>query len=259
MLNIKSSYSKEIAFIVSSCDKYYFLWDPFFKSLKKYWPDCPFNLYLITNLQEYNNAKVKTLKIGEDKSFSDNLIKAISMVEENKFILWFEDVFFSGKVLTNEFLELLYNAEKNNCDYLKLSNDMPLSYESSKLTEFTGELPKNIKYRSALGLAFYKRNVLKDLLIPGLNAWELDKSNLSNNLPYKFCALNLKGLNLNYIPYEHLLIKGKWNRSAIKFLKKEGFSNLLDYLENQSIFSNFYIKVYKFRLLILRIFRIYWK
>ena len=156
MLETKESYSKGIAFIVSSCDKYKFLWDPFFKSLNKYWPDCPFKLYLITNLEEYHNDQVKTLKIGEDKSFSDNLIKAISMVEENKFILWFEDVFFSGKVLTNQFLELLCNSEKNNCDYLKLSNDMPLSYESSKGNEFIGELPRDIKYRSALGLAFYK-------------------------------------------------------------------------------------------------------
>ena len=108
-------------------------------------------------------------------------------------------------------------------------------------------------------MAFYKRKVLNDLLIPGLNAWELDKSDISNTLTYKFCALTPKGSKLNYIPYEHLLIKGKWNRSAIKFLKKEGFSNLLNNLANQSLASRYYIKLYQFRLFILRILRIYWK
>ena len=78
--------------------------------------------------------------------FFDNLIKAISMVKENKFILWFEDVFISQKVSTNQFLELLLSADKNNCDYLKISNDMPMSYKSIKECEFIGELPKNIKY-----------------------------------------------------------------------------------------------------------------
>ena len=69
MFKTKELYSEDIAFVVSSCDKYYFLWDPFFKTLEKYWPDCPFQLYLITNSLDYQNEKVKTLNIGEDNLF----------------------------------------------------------------------------------------------------------------------------------------------------------------------------------------------
>ena len=45
-----------------------------------------------------------------------------------------------------------------------------------------GELPKGIRYRSAIGATLYHKSTLKKLLTQGLHAWDIDKSNLSDSL-----------------------------------------------------------------------------
>ena len=44
--------NSQYAVVVSSCDAYSDAWKPFFKLFFKYWSDCPFPIYLVTNTRE---------------------------------------------------------------------------------------------------------------------------------------------------------------------------------------------------------------
>ena len=46
--NDKNYIKNKFAILIVSCDKYSDLWDPFFKLFFKFWPDCPFNIYLLS-------------------------------------------------------------------------------------------------------------------------------------------------------------------------------------------------------------------
>ncbi len=41
--------NSELAILVCSCDKYADVWEPFFKLFFKFWPDCPYPIYLLSN------------------------------------------------------------------------------------------------------------------------------------------------------------------------------------------------------------------
>lgn len=40
--------------LVLSCDKYKYAWDDFFNLRDKFWPDCPYKWYLVTESADYS-------------------------------------------------------------------------------------------------------------------------------------------------------------------------------------------------------------
>ena len=249
---------KKIAFLVVSCDNYSDLWLPFFTLLDKYWKDRNAKVYLLSNHKDFSWPGVNTIKVGDDVSYSDNLSKAMEEIDEEWILLWLEDLFFAEDVNQSLLDKIISEFQSFDCGYLKIAPDMPLSYESINNSAI-GNLPKGIKYRSAIGATLYHKSTLKKLLIPGASAWELDKSNLSDTIDDPFYALTSKSYNFLPIKYVNTLIKGKWSIPSIKFLKKEGFGEILHKRGVESFFSWLYAILFNLRLSILRMLKIHWK
>lgn len=251
--------SNEISLLVVSCDAYRDLWPPFFGSLFKYWPDCQFKIYLGSNHIGFNNDKVCSLLIGADIDYSSNLIKYLNEIPTDWVIIWIEDLFLTNKVNNNYLNSILDNAIKNDVGYLKLAANTPWVYSYDNDLQI-GPIPIGVKYRSGIGLALWKKKALLDLLVPGENAWEIERygSRRSNESAHSFYAFTSNMRNNIPIKFLNSVIKGRWNLEVISFLKKEGFSNLISKRKKQSIWSYIYIKLYLFRLELFRILRIYW-
>ncbi len=257
-MKISENRSYDTAFVVVSCDKYSELWNPFFKCLSKYWLDCPFEKYLITNHLETNHENVKILKIGEDKSYSDNLRTALENIDYEWIILWLDDVFIADFVDTKRLMHILMHVKKNGAGYLKLAADMPMAYEPDPGEE-VGHLPKGIRYRSAIGCTLYRKSTLLKLLIPNSSAWDLDRSRIADELSEPFYALTPSASRKPPIKYSHLLIKGRWILESLPFLRKEGFEKLIQWRESESILNYIYAKLYLTRLFFYRWCRVYWR
>ncbi len=247
-----------IAFVVVSCDKYKDLWPAFFKSFFKYWDNCSLDVFLISNFENYNDPKVKPLQIGEDKDYSSNLVQAISKIEQQWIFLWLEDCMFSKRIDNEIVTDILQSAiQRPNLGYIKLSNDYPSAYHCISGLPF-GTIPKGVKYRSAIGMSLYRKDVLLKLLEPGKNAWELDKSDFSDNLTQDFYALSHKLVNKPIFPYVNTVIKGKWYLPALQYFKREGLDAMILHREKQSLKDFLYIKLFWAWFFFLRTFKIYW-
>jgi hypothetical protein len=246
----------DVSFVVVSCDRYKDLWSPFFKSFEKYWGSLQFKVYLISNYESYTADFVTTINVGEDKSYADNLRRGIDQIDSEWIILWLEDCIPAREINVELFNKVISEALSSyNLGYLKLSNDLPLSYSGNRLF---GNLPKGVRYRSAIGMSLYRKDVLKKLLIPGENAWELDKSSLSDSLSEEFHALSSSFFANPLMPYVNTVIKGKWSRAALNFLRKEGFDEVINLRAKESLSGYLYIKLFYYWSLFLVTFRIYW-
>lgn len=49
----ESGRAADVAVVVASCDAYADLWEPFFRLFRRYWPDCPYPVYLGSNFRTY--------------------------------------------------------------------------------------------------------------------------------------------------------------------------------------------------------------
>ena len=90
----------KIAVLVISCDKYSDLWEPCTKMFNKFWPDCNYDKFLVSNFAEYNKDGFNNILIGHDKSWSHGLKIALKRLE-NQYEYVFtmvEDYFFIEKI-----------------------------------------------------------------------------------------------------------------------------------------------------------------
>jgi len=249
---------KDTAFVVVSCDKYSDMWGPLFKCLSKYWSDCPFEKYLVTNHMDFMCDDVNVINIGDDISYSDNLRIALECITHEWIILWLDDVFISKKVNTNRFLEILEYVKSRKAASFKFDPRMPMAYSPDSFKE-VGMLPKGIKYRAGIGSTFYNKQALLRLLVPGASAWELDRGEIDRDMDEPFYALTPASSSNPPLVYEHILVKGSVTIDSLSFLRKEGFVDLVKIRKMQSISNYIYMKLYYFRLFFYRFFEIYWK
>jgi hypothetical protein len=220
--------SKKIAMLVISCDKYSDLWPIFFESWFKYWPNCPLKIYLGSNFKKYDHKDITMINVGEDSDYSSNLSAMVDKIDEDYLILTVEDVFLSGPVDEENLFLYFKEFFDNGAVYLKLQDTYPVGYDNDT-TIRTSPVASNIKYRLGMGLSFWSKGVLKENLVPGMSAWDMEKmGEFGRDIP----ACDVYSLNHHFsgappFQYVHGVIKGAWTRKAISWLVKEGYQELL--------------------------------
>ena len=70
------------AYVVLSCDPYSDIWDVYGQLFERFWPDCPFDLYLASHHKSFDKYGFKPILLGEDISWSHGLIVLIDKLEE---------------------------------------------------------------------------------------------------------------------------------------------------------------------------------
>ena len=217
----------------------------------------PLSIIFSFKFKRFDDDKLKNISYGIDQPFSTNLINILKKIEEENIILWFEDAFLAKKV-NNSFVTNLVDKALS-LDVRSFKIDMLISplYYGEK-TDLFGPIPRGVKYRSAIGMALYKRSTLDQLLIPGESAWELDKSTRADNLDLEFHSLNSK-LRFNR-PFTIInsVVKGKWIFNGPKFLKNEGLEDVIKNRGRQPIKDYLYIKLFLLRVEIFFLFKKYW-
>jgi len=240
------------AILVVSCDAYQDLWPPFFHCFFKYWPDCPYPLYLGSNIATYDDPRVASIAIGTDLDYSSNLLKMLSNIEEEWVILWIEDRPPSRAVRTDRILHMIDTAKAQDAVYLKLIPNLPRALGNADI----GEVPKGTRYRVGMTVALWRKSFLKQFLRPGESAWEIEydgvkRADMSDE---KFFAL---GMRVSDPPLKdiHLVAKGRIIREAIPFLKSEGVLHYLSLRKPISLRFYLYAKLNLFFWSVVYFFR----
>ncbi len=203
----------KFAVLVISCDKYSYVWPAFFHFLNKYWHDCPYKIYLVSNFIKADFTKVENILVGQDLSWSDNVIKALDKIVEENIFIFLEDEFLIDHV-DNDKIRNLFNwflCHDANC--LRLN---PIPFPDKQFNKNVGIVSKGTIYRVSTVLTLWKKNVLSSLLVQGENAWEFEtRGTLRSNQYGQFFSVRKE-----VIRFRNVIIKGKWLRSGIKMLDR---------------------------------------
>lgn len=263
MVEKKSKYiaihDNDVTLLIVSCDAYKDLWRPFFHSLFKYWPDCPYPIFLGSNESEYSDPRIKSILVGPDRDYSSNLLDMLDRIETSWLILWIEDLLLSAPLNTARLSNLIAVAQNHQLGYLKLSANTPWAFTKDKTQEM-GPIPKGVKYRATIGLSLWNKDVLIRLLRPGESAWEIERNGSlrSNSFVEQFYCLSPSVRSNPPISYVHTVMKGRWIRDSLSFLRNEGLGACIPNRPIQSCRSYLYSNMYLLRLDIYRRLRKYW-
>jgi hypothetical protein len=210
------------AVIVVSCDKYRDLWNPCFSFLFRYWPDCPFPIYLVSNFEKYDSPRVKTVLVGKDRNWSSNLARALSEIDCEFVLVLMEDYFLDHQVNTARILSLAQYMRLRRAACLRLLPSPGPDFPSEDNPE-VGEIRKGAPYRLSLQAAIWDRSILLRLLRWGENAWELEVlgSRRTDKIETPFLSVQKSEPAMTY---ENAVVKGRWDPEAIEFCKRENMA-----------------------------------
>lgn len=90
---------KKITLVVSSCDKYSTAWKPYFELIKKFWPEHPSKIYLISETKQYQDDQLNIISLNyPNGSWSERLYNTLNIIDTEYIIFSLEDFFLLGPV-----------------------------------------------------------------------------------------------------------------------------------------------------------------
>jgi hypothetical protein len=214
--------SADCSLLVVSCDKYADAWPMFFHLLWKMWPDCPFPVFLGTNSLSYADSRITMIHIGEDRSWCDNLQVMLARIETPYVLVMLDDYFILETVDNQRIVETLGAVKKLNGAYAILNATMPPPDRLIEEYPWLGEMDPGFPYRCSLNPAFWRRDVLSELLMTGESCWDFEHfgSIRSGSRSERFLRNTTILLRID----KNGIWRGVWCRPTVKLAKKLGIS-----------------------------------
>ncbi len=204
------NHNKKIAIIIPSCDKYSDVWSLLSQSYDKFWNDCIYKKYIITNSDISVPYNFNPINVWSDVDWSSNLIFAIKNIDTDYILLHIDDLIFCSNVNSKYVEKYVDTAVSQNFNYLQFINYDWWKYEHNLL-----EKKVNEPYRTSTIFSLRKKDILLNLLRVWENPrqFEVDWTQRSKNSDKWFFLWK------SWFEFVNLIIKGYLEWRSLKKLE----------------------------------------
>jgi hypothetical protein len=225
-LSLDAGMERETAVLVMSCERYQQAWEPFFTLLFRYWPECPYQVYLCTDRGNYPDPRVTMLEIGKDLGWANNFRHALTNITASRVILTLEDFFPNDRWDNTLIRKLVRHAHDYDVGCLRF---FPCPGPTGPWfgTPILGTVGPTDPYRVSTMNAVWKKQMLLELIKDGMNAWqfELEGSKAASVRPEPFLSVFPEEGKPCPMPYYATgITKGVWEENALALLRREGIA-----------------------------------
>ena len=217
---------QDMAILIPSCDAYSELWDINIKSLLKYWPGLTnkysfIPIYLMSNHESFGNPRVMNLKLGEDVSWSDNMINALSQIDKKYILIVRDDYIMNGAVDEKRFIELYRIFLRYNAPYMNFVGHPDVYYDGPMLLDDVMIKNRVGHYRNNTQISIWQKKDLLSVLKSGESAWDFEiRGNFRTKSflrPFLWPTGNFPFTYLNAVD------KRKYNRGVVEQINRSGY------------------------------------
>ncbi len=242
---------RKMAIVIMSCDAFSDVWDPFFTLFQRFWPECPFEVYLISENKEVKNFPCKTILPGLGKNWSDRLIYALQQLEEKYVLFLQEDYFINKPVDTKWITEILLLCEKKDLVNVRLYPT--ITSELIKLAEFPlGRIDKEKEqYVVCTQATIWSREFMLSILGHNESVWDVERNGSlrAKEMPHEFYSVypttDPDKLDEGYYPVTYLFLtsvtRGKWTMKTVKYCRQNGIFLNMELRKANSYIDEFYM------------------
>jgi hypothetical protein len=215
-----------VSILISSFDGFSDCWGPVCHGFSRYWSDCPYPIYLITNQKPFLCENVNIIRLGQDYGWTRNLKLALAQIDSTYIIYFQEDYWINEKVNSVAINEYLSIMDEQHLNYLRLLAHPVPDHEFSD-DERLGILATDAPYRTALQAAIWRKDVLLDLLNVDESPWQFEVQGTIRSQKYERTFLSVKKHEDD--PYYYgiryvctAINQGRWARMAKEYAMCEG-------------------------------------
>ena len=202
--------------LVTSCDAYQDVEGPFITLFRKYWPDCPFEVVLLTETTETEGFD-RTIKTGKGKTWSQMLVEALKQIETPYVLMEMNDFMLAAPVDTANLLKRIEQMKQFDVVNLRLIPNPP-GQRPWRETDLL-EMPKNTAYCVSCQTGIWQREYLLGLAAQNKSAWEFERygSFMVGNEPRPILVTPKREY-----PDVDTVHKGHWVPAGVQLLKENG-------------------------------------
>jgi len=204
---------------IPSCDAYADLWKPFFTLFWRYWPDCPFPVYLGANRLRYDDPRVVSVASAPGRNWADQAREQIGALPTPYVLLVLEDFFWRRPTRTTEVLALFAALRGLEGAMLRLTNRPPPD-EPVLGQPGIGRIRPGAPYRASTQATIWHKATLLELMGSGESIWDFEVagSRRSDRWVDGFYCTWRQVLPYGY----HVVQKGKWFRHEARRFRRMG-------------------------------------
>jgi hypothetical protein len=220
----------DISMLVLSCDKYKDLWEDFFNLREKYWPNCPYKWYVVTESEDFEHNGVEVITCGKEMNWAGRYRKAVQYVK-TPYIGVFLDDFFISETIDNELISYLIDQMKeHHITYINMSNVYKSIIGMTEKEYFADHLiriPNHQRYGISTEAAIWDRTYLLQKLGDGdYSAWQFEidrckEAETEKGLGGLLLCDDRMPFHVSIIP---VVIQGMFYPDTIKEFKKKGYT-----------------------------------
>jgi hypothetical protein len=221
--------------LVASSDGYTDLWKPFLFYLRKYWPDCPFQVVLgannPNNIDRPDGAVV--VPTAPDIKWGEHVRRLLAEMDSELVLLMMPDYFLDSPVDTKYVLSCIDYMSANNAGSIRLVPVPQLRRQSSNGSRLgLAEVGLTEPFSTSLAATLWSSHELAKVLDDGDSPWTFEGFGPQRRREGVQYYTTTKPV-LSY-PVTGSLVKGMWTRPARKLLSKDGMQDSLTHRPTQS-------------------------
>lgn len=205
-----------VGVVVPSCDAYSDVWPTLFASISQFWPESNYSKFLICNHKSPSFDGVQVIRVGDDQSWSSNLLCALEQVPHDYIFIHIDDLILAGKVEDDKINDAISQFVSRSGNYLRLNLTPPGTQNAGY---FKASRPGDV-YRSSTIFSIWKKEVLISTLQKGESAWEFEIKGTPRTDTFDNWFVSKK----NLIRYENLIIKRKIDPRALRRICRLGLN-----------------------------------
>lgn len=230
-----------ISVIVCSSDGYSDLWPIFFKGWFENSPFREYKIYLVSEELKFNDPRVQTVNLPNFgvNNWSTRLAGALNIVNSEYILLLTDDLIFIKNRYILRVTDLLNQIDLHFFDAARL---VPRPPPPSNILhkKLFASLPNWVMHRVSLQPTLWRRDVLRQITIPGETPWEfeLNGSKRSAVFNYFYCATR------NLVEYVEVVAGGKVTRAGVRAIASINGLHFLT--RNRTTFKEEIYRTYSF-------------
>lgn len=210
----------DLAVVMITCQRYSSAWIPFFTLFQRYWPDCPYKVYMGTDKGSFPD--VMTLQTGDDggaKNWAQRLRCVLQAIPEKFVFLFQEDFLIQEPVHTVAIRKLARHMRDHDVGVIRAICD-PVPRTAWHGCADLGAYGTHDDFRLSLQASIWDKEVLITLLKDGEDPWLTE---FVGSRRSQFCQKPFLGVMFAPLSYYCTAIMyGEWDDGALELLRREG-------------------------------------
>lgn len=204
--------------LVCSCDKYADLQRAFILLFRKFWPDCPFEVVLVTETDLHVDGFGRVIACGSGTNWASRLVLALDQVKTPQVMMLCDDYFLAAPVDTVSLLGRLNEMGQAKAVNLRL---IPNPKTGVPREDGLMEYPKNTAYCISTLTGIWNREFLQRLARPVASIWEFERygSFAVGDEPRPILAATTREF-----PFVDAVHKGCWEKFGVRVCEENGLA-----------------------------------